>query len=91
MKKWYNVELSTNTANMIERVEKFREWLYDNAIRHEISAAGLDLVNFEIELSTEQVADVTAELDRIVWYDAIWSVPFAEGRRPNRPEGKKYA
>lgn len=74
MKKWYNVELSTKTANMIERVEKFREWLYDNTIRHEISAAGWDLVHFEIELSTEQVDEVNAALDRIVWPDAIWAI-----------------
>ena len=40
MKKWYNVEFSTNTANMIKRVEKFREWLCNNVIRHEVSAAG---------------------------------------------------
>lgn len=74
MKKWYNVELSTKTANMIERVEKFREWLCNNVIRHEVSAAGADMLNFEIELEPEQVHEVNAALDRIVWYDAIWEV-----------------
>lgn len=74
MKKWYNIEFSTNTANMIERVEKFREWLCDNTIRHEISAAGLDRVHFEIELLPAQVDDVNAALDRIVWPDAIWAI-----------------
>lgn len=71
MKKWYNIEFPMNTKNMINRVEKFREWLYDNTIRHEISAAGLDRVSFEIELFPAQVADVNAALDRIVWPDAI--------------------
>lgn len=74
MKKWYNVELSMNTVNMIERVEKFREWLYDNTIRHETSAAGADMLHFEIELEPEQVREVNAALDRIVWPDAIWAL-----------------
>lgn len=74
MKKWYNVEFSTNTANMIERVEKFREWLCNNVIRHEVSAAGLDWVHFEIELFPAQVDEVNAALDRLVRPDAIWAV-----------------
>lgn len=74
MKKWYNIEFPMNTKNMIKRVEKFCEWLYDNTIRHEISAAGLDRVHFEIELFPAQVGEVNAALDRIVWYDAIWAL-----------------
>lgn len=74
MKKWYNVEFAQNTRSMIQRVNDFREWLYDNEIRHETSAAGHDMVHFEIELSPEQVPAVNAALDRLVWFDAIKAV-----------------
>ena len=74
MKKWYNVEFSQSTKSMIKRVDDFREWLYDNEIRHEVSAAGHDMVRFEIELSPEQVPAVNAALDRLVWFDAITAV-----------------
>lgn len=74
MKKWYNVEFAQNTRSMIQRVNDFREWLYDNEIRHEISAAGRDMVHFEIELTPDQVPAVNAALDRLVWFDAIKAV-----------------
>ena len=74
MKKWYNVEFSQRTKSMIRRVDDFREWLYDNEIRHEVSAAGHDMAHFEIELSPEQVPTVNAALDRLVWFDAITAV-----------------
>lgn len=71
MKKWYNVEFTQNTRSMIQRVNDFRAWLYDNEIRHEVSAAWHDMAHFEIELSPEQVPAVNAALDRLVWFDAI--------------------
>lgn len=74
MKKWYNVEFSQRTKSMIRRVDDFREWLYDNEIRHEVSAAGHDAAHFEIELSPEQVPAVNAALDRLVWFDVITAV-----------------
>lgn len=74
MKKWYNVEFAQSTKSMIQRVNNFRAWLYDNEIRHEVSAAGHDIAHFEIELTPEQVPAVNAALDRLVWYDAIAAV-----------------
>lgn len=74
MKKLYNVEFSQRTKSMIQRVDDFREWLYDNEIRHEVSAAGRDTAHFEIELTPEQVPAVNAALDRLVWFDAIKAV-----------------
>ena len=74
MKKWYNVEFAQSTKSMIQRVNDFREWLYDNDIRYEVSAAGHDMAHFEIELSPEQVPAVNAALDRLVWFDAIKAV-----------------
>lgn len=74
MKKRYNVEFSQSTKSMIQRVNDFRGWLYDNGIRHEISAAGHDVARFEIELSPEQVPAVNAALDQLVWFDAITEV-----------------
>ena len=50
MKKYYNVEIAYNTREMINRVDDFRMWLYDNNIKHEISSVG-DFVHFEILLS----------------------------------------
>ena len=70
MKKYYNIEIAYNTREMINRVDNFRTWLYDNNIKHETSAAG-DSVHFEILLSEDEVAKVNNALDNIVWYDSI--------------------
>ena len=70
MRKYYNIEIAYNTRTMIDRVNEFRTWLYDNNIKHETSAAG-DFVHFEILLSKEEVAKVNNALDNIVWYDSI--------------------
>ena len=70
MKKYYNVEIAYNTRTMIDRVNNFRAWLYDNNIKHETSAAG-DFVHFEILLSSEEVGKVNNALDDIVWFDSI--------------------
>ena len=70
MKKYYNVEIAYNTREMIDRVNNFRMWLYDNNIKHETSAAG-DFIHFEILLSKEEVEEVNKALDVIVWYDGI--------------------
>lgn len=70
MRKYYNVEIAYNTREMIDRVNNFRAWLYDNNIKHETSAAG-DFVHFEILLSKEEVATVNNALDNIVWFDSI--------------------
>ena len=70
MKKYYNVEIAYNTRDMINRVDDFRIWLYDNNIKHEISSVG-DFVHFEILLSSDEVAKVNKALDVIVWYDGI--------------------
>ena len=70
MKKYYNIEIAYNTREMINRVDNFREWLYDNNIKHEISSAGA-FVHFEILLSSDEVAKVNNALDVIVWYDSI--------------------
>ena len=70
MKKYYNVEIAYNTREMIDRVNEFRAWLYDNDIKHETSAAGA-FVHFEILLSSDEVAEVNNALDDIVWFDSI--------------------
>lgn len=70
MRKYYNIEIAYNTRTMIDRVNDFRAWLYDNNIKHETSAAG-DFVHFEILLSNEEVEKVNNALDNIVWFDSI--------------------
>ena len=70
MKKYYNIELAYNTRTMIDRVNNFRTWLYDNNIKHETSSAG-DFVHFEILLSEDEVVEVNNALDDIVWFDSI--------------------
>ena len=70
MKKYYNIEIAYNTRTMIDRVNNFRAWLYDNDIKHETSAAG-DFVHFEILLSGDEVDKVDTALDDIVWFDGI--------------------
>lgn len=70
MRKYYNVEIAYNTREMINRVDDFRTWLYDNNIKHETSAVG-DFVHFEILLSSDEVKKVNNALDAIVWYDSI--------------------
>lgn len=73
MKKYYNVEIAYNTREMINRVNNFRTWLYDNNIKHEISAVGtfVHFVHFEILLSSDEVEKVNKALDDIVWFDGI--------------------
>ena len=70
MKKYYNIEIAYNTREMINRVDNFRTWLYDNNIKHEISAVG-DFVHFEILLSDNEVTRANNALDDIVWFDSI--------------------
>ena len=70
MKKYYNIEIAYNTREMINRVDNFRTWLYDNNIKHETSAAG-DSVHFEILLSDNEVTRANNALDNIVWFDSI--------------------
>ena len=70
MTKCYNIEIAYNTRTMIDRVNDFRTWLYDNNIKHETSSAG-DFVHFEILLSDDEVAKANNALDDIVWYDSI--------------------
>ena len=70
MKKYYNIEIAYNTREMINRVDNFRTWLYDNNIKHKTSAVG-DFVHFEILLSDDEVKGVNNALDNIVWYDSI--------------------
>lgn len=70
MKKYYNVEIAYNTREMINRVDDFRMWLYDNNIKHEISSVDT-FVHFEILLSKEEVEKVNNALDDIVWFDGI--------------------
>ena len=70
MKKYYNIEIAYNTREMIDRVNNFRTWLYDNNIKHEISSADT-FVHFEILLSSDEIEKVNNALDNIVWYDSI--------------------
>ena len=70
MKKYYNIEIADNTREMIDRVNDFRTWLYDNNIKHETSAVGT-FVHFEILLSDNEVEKVNNALDDIVWFDSI--------------------
>ena len=70
MRKYYNIELAYNTRAMIDRVNNFRAWLYDNDIKHETSSAG-EFVHFEILLSSDEVQMVNNALDNIVWFDSI--------------------
>ena len=70
MRKYYNIEIAYNTRTMIDRVNNFRTWLYDNNITHETSSAG-DFVHFEILLSDDEVEEVNNALDDIVWFDSI--------------------
>ena len=70
MRKYYNIEIAYNTPKMIDRVNNFTTWLYDNALKHETSSAG-DFVHFEILLSKDEVVKVNNALDDIVWFDSI--------------------
>lgn len=70
MKKYYNIEIAYNTREMINRVNNFRAWLYDNNIKHETSSAG-SFIHFEILLSDDEVKEVNNALDNIVWFDSI--------------------
>lgn len=68
---WYNIELNIETREMLRRVEAFKEWLYDNNVKFETSAASYSWIHFEILLEPTSVEVVNEVLDKIVWYDAI--------------------
>ena len=70
MRKYYNIEIAYNTRTMIDRINDFRTWLYDNNIKHETSSAG-DFVHFEILLSDDEVTRANNALDDIDWFDSI--------------------
>lgn len=69
-KCWYSVEIAYNTRVMMDRVDKFREWLNDNLIKHETSGC-FDMIHFEIECEPDQVHSINEILDQIVFFDSI--------------------
>ena len=46
MMKWYNIEFNIETREMLRRVEAFKEWLYDNAVKFETSGIGYSGIHF---------------------------------------------
>lgn len=68
--KWYNIEVPYSTREAINRAVRFKEWLDNNNIKFELSAAG-NMVHFEIYLDENCIKDVDKALERIVFYDAI--------------------
>ena len=68
--KWYNIEVPYSTREYINRADRFKEWLDNNNIKFELSAAG-NMVHFEIYLDENCIKDVDRALERIVFYDAI--------------------
>ena len=76
MMKWYNIEFNIETREMLRRVEAFKEWLYDNAVKFETSAVGKSGVHFEIMLEPGSVDVVNEALDQIVWYDVIKELEY---------------
>ena len=71
--KWYNIEVPYSTREYINRAGRFKEWLDNNNIKFELSAAG-NMVHFEIYLDENCIKDVDRALERIVFYDAIHEV-----------------
>ena len=69
-KKWYGIDIPYYSRVTIDRATKFREWLYNNDIKHETSGND-DFVHFEIFADEKQAKDINNALDTIIWFDSI--------------------
>lgn len=69
--KYFDVEIPLDTLTMLERAEKFQEWLIDNDYKIEISEC-FNRVHFEIFIETsEKLHEAEKALDDIVYFDAF--------------------
>ena len=69
--KYFSLEINTETQTMLERAERFKEWLVDNNYKVETSGC-FNCVHFEIFIeSHERLLKANKAIDNIVYFDAI--------------------
>ena len=69
--RYFNLEINTETRTMLERAERFKEWLIDNDYKTETSGC-FDCIHFEIYIeSHERFLKANQAIDEIVYFDAI--------------------
>ena len=69
--KYFTFEIDTTTRTMLERAERFKEWLIDNDYKTETSGC-FDCLHFEIYIENhERFLAANEAIDKIIWFDAI--------------------
>ena len=69
--KYFTFEINTETREMLERAERFKEWLIDNNYKTEPSGC-FNCVHFEIYIeSHERFLKANQAIDKIVYFDAV--------------------
>ena len=69
--KYFSLEINTETQTMLERAERFKEWLIDNDYKTETSGC-FNCVHFEIFIeNNERFIKANKAIDNIVYFDAI--------------------
>ena len=69
--KYFSLEINTETQTMLERAERFKEWLVDNNYKVEASGC-FNCIHFEIFIEDhERFLKADQAIDKIVYFDAI--------------------
>ena len=70
-KRYFNFEINTTTRTMLERAERFKEWLIENGYKTETSGC-FDCIHFEIYIEDhERFLKANKAIDEIVCFDMI--------------------
>ena len=69
--RYFNLEINTETREMLKRAERLKAWLIDNDYKTETSGC-FNCVHFEIYIeSHERFLKANQAIDNIVYFDAI--------------------
>lgn len=69
--KYFNLEINTETREMLKRAERLKNWLIDNDYKTETSGC-FDCIHFEIYIeSHERFEKANRAIDEIVYFDMI--------------------
>ena len=69
--RYFNLEINTETREMLRRAERLKNWLIDNDYKIETSGC-FNCVHFEIYIeSYERFLKANRAIDDIIYFDAI--------------------
>ena len=69
--RYFNLEINTETREMLRRAERLKNWLIDNGYKTETSGC-FNCVHFEIYIENhERFLEANRAIDKIVCFDMI--------------------